>query len=254
MISVKSFFSKRGPKFTKYRTLGEAIDHADCNDTTDIVLLPPNAGNQHVDSDVEDVPDNLVGESTEQPPNFEPAGEVEVIHPIDVDEIETTPTATEAVPPKRRKKSQRFQVTWKKHHIFSKEYSDSPLPCFTDEYPMRTLATAFHDDLLETFVNQTNIYANRDKNDMGFSTMQSEILRFMGILLLSEYHRLPSESDYWSNQPDLGVPIVAESLSSKRFKKIKSMLHLVDNMSLSSTDSKMAKVLPIYNALNETFV
>ena len=48
--------------------------------------------------------------------------------------------------------------------------------------------------------------------------------------------------------------IVAEALSSKRFKKIKSMFYLVDNQSLPAADSKMAKVLPLYYAINEAFV
>jgi DNA excision repair protein ERCC-6 len=75
-------------------------------------------------------------------------------------------------------------------------------------------------------------------------------LRFIGILLLSGYNSLPKEQDYWSNQPDLGVGIVSSAMSSKRFLLIKSMIHLVDNTKLDTNSSKVAKVLPLYDAIN----
>ena len=59
MMNLKSFYSKRGTKFTKYCTLNEAIDHASNNETTEIVGLPPNAGNKEIDCDIKDLPDDL---------------------------------------------------------------------------------------------------------------------------------------------------------------------------------------------------
>jgi hypothetical protein len=56
-----------------------------------------------------------------------------------------------------------------------------------------------------------------------------ELEVFLGILLLSGYPSLPSERDFWSCQPDLGVPLVAEVMSRDRYYQIKSFLHLVDN-------------------------
>ena len=44
----------------------------------------------------------------------------------------------------------------------------------------------------------------------------------------------------------MGISVVAEALSSKRFKKIKSMFHLVNNQSLTAADSKMT-MLPLYS-------
>jgi hypothetical protein len=75
-----------------------------------------------------------------------------------------------------------------------------------------------------------------------------ETLRFLGILILSGYHTLPEEMHYWSNQPDLGVPIVSKAMSSKRFREIKQYLHIADNMNLEE-GHKAAKVLPLYNSL-----
>ena len=71
---------------------------------------------------------------------------------------------------------------------------------------------------------------------------------------MSGYHLLLSETDYCSNQVDLGVSFVAVALSSKPFEKIKSILHHVDNQSLTTVGIKMTKVLPPYNAVNEALV
>ena len=57
-MSTNSFCSNCGTKLSKYYTSSEAVGCAMSNDTTDIVLLPPNIGNQQVDSDMEDWPDN----------------------------------------------------------------------------------------------------------------------------------------------------------------------------------------------------
>ena len=72
----------------------------------------------------------------------------------------------------------------------------------------------------------------RDKNDANFDITTEEINKFIGIILLSGYHILPSERSYWSNQPDLGVPIVTGAMSRNRFQQIKSYLHLADNLQL----------------------
>ena len=40
---------------------------------------------------------------------------------------------------------------------------------------------------------------------------------FLGIILLSGYHSLTEERDYWSTQPDLGVEVVRETMSKNRF-------------------------------------
>ena len=55
------------------------------------------------------------------------------------------------------------------------------------------------------------------------------MFRFLGILIVSGYHTLPDEAHYWSNQPDLGLPLVSDAMSSKRFIETKRYLHIADN-------------------------
>ena len=69
------------------------------------------------------------------------------------------------------------------------------------------------------------MYAKQDKKDQAFELSKGELMRFLGIVLLSGYYALPSEQHFLSDEPELGVPIVGEAMSSKRFLKIKSMFH-----------------------------
>ena len=106
------------------------------------------------------------------------------------------------------------------------------------------------DDLLEKICENILLYARRDEDNSKFDITIEEALRFYGIILLYGYHSLPPEQDFWSNQPDLGVPIVSESLRSKLFLQIKSMFHLVDNHALDGNNDKIAKVDFLYDSLN----
>ena len=56
-------------------------------------------------------------------------------------------------------------------------------------------------------IRQSNLYVNRDKNNLQFAIDCIDLARFLRVLLLSGYHCLAEEKDYWSNQPNLGVDI-----------------------------------------------
>ena len=85
--------------------------------------------------------------------------------------------------------------------------------------------------------------ARRDKNCPNFELCKEELLRFFAIILISGYHSLPSKQDYWSNQADLGVLAVSESLSRKRFLQKKSMFHLKSNKMFHLIQTKWQKLL-----------
>ena len=64
------------------------------------------------------------------------------------------------------------------------------------------------EETLEYILEQTKLFAGRDKNDP------------IGILIFSGYHFVSSEKDYWSNQPDLLVSFVALIISRDLCLKI----------------------------------
>ena len=76
-------------------------------------------------------------------------------------------------------------------------------------------------------------------------------MKFIVIIFLSGYNKRTCETDYWSKSPDLECLIVASAMSRTRFQHIKSYLHAADNQNLSET--KMAKIEPLYQILNEKF-
>ena len=85
------------------------------------------------------------------------------------------------------------------------------------------------------------------KNDQSFYITDEEMPKFLGILLISGYHQLPTQNDYWSTAEDIEAPIFGKIMSRERFRIIKRYLHIADNNNLSS--SKVAKVLPLFEKL-----
>ena len=71
----------------------------------------------------------------------------------------------------------------------------------------------FTEEMIDKIVCLTNLYGNRDKNNSNFYVTGEEICKISAILLLSGYHSLLKEHHYWSRQQDLGVPIVANTMS-----------------------------------------
>ena len=117
------------------------------------------------------------------------------------------------------------------------------------ELSMFDIFSLFSDDLLDLLVEQTNLYATRDKNVHYFKTDRIEMRKFLGLIVVSGYHHLPTENDYWSTADELSAPFFASIISRDRFKLIKRYLHIADNSNLAQ--SKMAKVLPLYDRLKE---
>ena len=65
--------------------------------------------------------------------------------------------------------------------------------------------------------------------------------------MISGYHTLPGEKNYWSIKPSLRDPIFSQVMSRSRFQEIKRYFHLADNQNL--TESRTAKVDPIYDEI-----
>ena len=87
----------------------------------------------------------------------------------------------------------------------------------------------------------------RSKNNYFFDIVEKDIMNFLGILISSGYHTIPSEKRNWSTRPSLVAPIYPETMSRSRFLEIKKCLHLSNNKNLSN--SITAKVDPLYHKL-----
>ena len=249
-MATNTFYSgTRRLRPARIVTYLDAMEVVEEGNADAIVVLPPEAGDDGAAaSDTEDVPDDL---GNEEP--FEAAGEFEVDGLSDSSSSEDDePLAKRSKPEERR---------WRKRVAFDKALEKSPLAIdLLEEYPELLTATPYNhwrnfftEDMLTNIVTQTELYARRDQNNVQFSLQRSDLNAFLGTILLSGYNCLPHEDHYWSNSEDLGVDIVSENISRATFRSIKKYIHFADNQNLE-VGNKVAKIAPLYTALNEAFV
>jgi len=100
--------------------------------------------------------------------------------------------------------------------------------------------------ILEMITNQTNLYANHDKNNPTFKVTVQEIAQFLGILLISDYNSQPEENHYWSTQEDLGVTIVSKTVRRNRFHALKNIF-MLRIITIWKRETKWQKYLPSTN-------
>lgn len=232
-MSGRERLRKNPQKTVRFITLGEALENI--NEFTDeVVILPPNAGDQNVASDEEDIDENDRGE---------PAGEIEII--CDRDAVESDDEEISGPPIWRKTIDNMDRLP-----VEQLQPIEEKLPGLCLLSPYELWSNIFNNDMLKLILDQSNLYAKRDKGDQNFNLEKEKLLNFIGIIILSGYHCLPSETDYWSNQPDKQVPFVSNVMSRNCFQTIKKYIHLADNAHLEE-HNKAAKVAPLYSKLNE---
>ena len=64
-------------------------------------------------------------------------------------------------------------------------------------------------DIVDKILEQSLLYS-RQQNQHTFIFSKEELLKFIGILLISGYHTLPREGIYWTRALDCNVEIVAQ--------------------------------------------
>ena len=151
---------------------------------------------------------------------------------------------------KQNAKKSKINVKWQKQHIQTQTFSsfdqDKDAQAVFLENPelvelmMWTSFEKVVSPLIELLLHETNQYANRDKNKPQFKVTLEELKNFIGLIFLSGYNIRLAERDYWSVDPDLRCDTFCETMSRNRFFKIQSL-----------SESRMAKVEPLYDLLNE---
>nr|XP_026496763.1 piggyBac transposable element-derived protein 2-like [Vanessa tameamea] len=111
----------------------------------------------------------------------------------------------------------------------------------------------FDDEVISLIITNTILYANQN-NRHTFQLDSVDLKKFIGILILSGYHKLPREDLYWSYDEDVGVEMVSRSMPRQRFRDIKKNLHFVNNDEASNTRDKMFKIRPLADILINKFL
>lgn len=229
-------------KPVRFITMIEAMEHVSSS-TDHIAIIPPDSGDQNVASEEEDISEEYV----------EPAGEVEVFN----DSCDGEESGQDG--PEGSHECGQGRRRWTKNmNSFTGMTEDINHVCMEEKYPLLVAKSPyelwkmyFNDDIIKHVLHQTALYARRDKSDTKFHLTERQLLNFLGIVLLSGYHTVPSEADYWSNQQDLHLDVVSKVMSRDTFQQIKKYIHLADNYNLPAGD-KAAKVNELYQMLNKS--
>lgn len=84
-----------------------------------------------------------------------------------------------------------------------------------------------------------------------------EAKAFLGMSFVMGYHCLPTFRSYWSTDPDMGVPSIANVWSINRFEEIRSNLHFSNNSNEPNrTDpsyDRAFKIRPVIDHFNQAF-
>ena len=259
-MNVSTFYGRRTVR--RLRTIADAMEDIQSDDihADTVVILPPAAGDSSADSDTEPLNDN----DLQNDQVFEPSGEIEIEYEEPTEAEENSALSVKKPSVKKRKTTKHDSSDnrnaskgWQKTVNFERDFTDSSVGSLSETYPMLKHLTpmayfdfVFDESMFKLLADQTSLYAKADKNDPNFTITVADVRQFCGVLLLSGYHTLPEEFHYWSNQMDLGVTLVSEAMSSKRFQAIKRYFHAADNRQLEQ-GNKVAKVKPLYDALNK---
>ena len=116
-----------------------------------------------------------------------------------------------------------------------------------------TLFELFFDkDVIKMMCEFTTRYA-RQKDNHQFDVSPEEIKAFLAILLTSGYVVLPRRRMYWEQNDDVHNSAISSAMARNRFEEIMQYLHVTNNASLVAAD-KMAKIRPLFSAINERFL
>lgn len=270
-ISANCFYGKR------YRTLKEAIENVSCSTSeADIIIIPPDVDEQTDEEELDENDMDIIIFPNDVPGQLELHYSAEdEISISDVTFLNRTPLAEQFdsdddIPlsvlfPKKRKSTTQKEAKnelpkWTKSYIDISmngeiDSLEKRLKKMTDDIktddPVHTFERLWDAKLISLIIEQSNLYAAQ-KNCTNFLVDERDIKIFLGILLLSGYHKLPRETMYWSVDEDICVPFVASSMSRNRFQQIKKYIHFADNSNLQKSD-KMSKLRPLMDTLNTNF-
>eukprot|EP00731_Ephydatia_muelleri_P013738 Em0007g1048a len=128
--------------------------------------------------------------------------------------------------------------------------------------PAEVLSFLFVNELVETIVDETNMYAERMMEPAKFAKWKQvdmqEIKAYLGFNMLMGLVQMPEVEDYWKTDPHFYYAPIATRISRTRFKEITRYLHFTDNTSLvprgQRGHDKLGKVRPVITAVSSALL
>ena len=128
--------------------------------------------------------------------------------------------------------------------------------------PAEVLSFLFVNELVETIVDETNMYAERMMEPAKIAKWKQvemqEIKAYLGFNMLMGLVQMPEVEDYWKTDPHFYYAPIATRISRTRFKEITRYLHFTDNTSLvprgQRGHDKLGKVRPVITAVSSALL
>jgi len=146
-------------------------------------------------------------------------------------------------------------LKWKKRKFITNEtlikFVDKPLPStLTDlSTPLSFFNYFFDEKLLDSIVEQTNLFANDNV------ITKKDFQKYLGICIYTSVVHMSSIRDYWSQE--LRFEPIADTMSLNNFEKIRRYIHFNDNAKMLPIDhvdnDRLHKIRPVIDHLNSKF-
>ena len=111
------------------------------------------------------------------------------------------------------------------------------------ETPYDFFAHIFGRNTFQLIAIQTNLYA----------LQKAKVKSFVGMIFAMGIHRVPALSNYWSQNPLIGVPGITKCMGRNKFKELLKNLHLNDNSEMpqagTSEFDQLYKICPILETI-----
>lgn len=255
---------------TPFKSLEEAVDYLYSEDIeADIVALPPEVDDltdeEEVDDRNLDVPEvtDIAGHLEVETrgdnyQEFDSEDDIPLISLIPSTSASSS-TQTSGRCAKKRKLFQRWRKTTPhyKHGQMGHKWEENlgnMKKSVEVLSPVQVFEQIFDSSVYDLIIQETNRYANAEKNKHGYSASIDDIKIFIGFLIFTGYHRLPSERDYWSEDEDLRVDLVRNAMSRNAYLELKSVIHFQDNTTAAQhKDDKCFKIRPLVEIVNANF-
>ena len=235
--------------------LFEEDEEEDTSGRADVIIVPPDVDEL---TDEEDIAEDVMGEISVQ----DVPGTLEV----HVDRVPVEQHAENKAKSTTSRKKRKFcdsEPVWKHktpEYRKVKERSEHHRECLQKLKDLDTLSPLelfeklMNPSIYEHIVKETVRYASSCKNMCDFTFSVDELKTFIGILLFSGYHKVPSEKDYWSSEEDLGVPIIQRAMSRNRYQLVKGLIHFCNNEDAKdNTHDKGFKIRSLLSLAKESF-
>lgn len=116
--------------------------------------------------------------------------------------------------------------------------------------PVDIFRTIFDDELVDRICRETAIYAMQKGSQI--QVCHEDVYKYIAVLLLSGYCRVPHRDMYWEQRPDTHNLLVSNAMKRGPFRELHRFLHFNDNSHIDNTD-RVYKVRTVIQHLNEKF-